>query len=60
MKKIFKALNILIKAKFVLQKPKEKKIIIFDKNSEIHLAPFFNKEEYTVLHTRYEILNLYQ
>ncbi len=59
MKKIFKALNILIKAKFVLQKPKEKKIIIFDKNSEIHLAPFFNKEEYTVLHTRYEILNLY-
>ena len=59
MKKILKGIKILATARFVYKKPPKKKIIIFDKKSEIYISDLFYKNEYTVLDISYNELNLF-
>ena len=58
-KKILKILRILIKVRFTLKKPVKKKIIIFDKQSEIYISELFDKHEYVTLDTSYKEINIF-
>ncbi len=58
-KKILKILRILIKARLTLKKPVKKKIIIFDKQSEIYISELFDKHEYVTLDTSYKEINIF-
>ena len=51
----------LIKAKWVFNKPKKKKILIFDKTSEQNgfAEILFSKKDYGIMDRRYESINLY-
>ena len=52
----------LLKVKWVFNKPKKKKILIYDKMSEENgfAEIFFQKKDYEILYRRYEKINLYQ
>ena len=51
----------LLKVKWVFNKPKKKKILIYDKMSEENgfAEIFFQKKDYEILYRRYEKINLY-
>ncbi len=49
----------LFKAKWFFLKPKKKKILIFDRNSEKAFKLFFKKNEYSILDRRGESLNIF-
>ena len=51
MSKFLKILNLLLKAHFFFKIPEEKKIIIFDEQSEIYISNLFNKKEF-ITHKR--------
>jgi len=59
MKKIINIISILRQSRFIFQKPEEKKIIIFDKQSEENLKSYFYKDEYCILDCRKEKINFY-
>ena len=59
MKKILKAIKILIRSQFTFRKPIKKKIVIFDKKSEIYISDLFEKNEFEILDTSYKIINVF-
>ena len=59
MSKFLKILNLLLKAHFFFKIPEEKKIIIFDEQSEIYISNLFNKKEFITLKNLKSKINIY-
>lgn len=59
MRKLFRIFQILKNTKFVFYKPQQKKILIFDSQSQDLLSRFFDMEQVYILNTRKETINIY-
>ena len=59
MRKILKIIKIFTKSQFTFQKPKKKEIVIFDKKSELFISNLFEKNEYIILDTSFQIINIF-
>ena len=59
MRKLFRIFQILKNTKFVFYKPQQKKILIFDSQSQNPLSRFFDMEQVYILNTRKETINIY-
>ena len=56
--KIFSLIKLFFKAKWKFVLPNKKKILIYDKGLSEDLTKFFNKEDYEILHVRFEEINI--
>ena len=57
--KIVSILIKLILAKWIISKPKNKNILIYDRQGEDIFVNLFEKKSYEVMDTRYESVNLF-
>ena len=48
----------LLKAKWVFTKPQKKEVLVYDDMSNLGAKFLFNKNDYEILHIRYEKINL--